>query len=173
MQLLVGVILALLSTVRSMTVGSPVCRSSVTVRAPHLKMGLLDDLSAASRYLPIQQMIDQRIAKVSQIFMGSGQSRCSPDRSLTFDEARELFERWKVEIDNDPEKFAQYAIQYSDDVDSAGKGGDLGYCTRLKQLPPQLDDVVFVKDPIPGVYGPIGSPKGLHLIYLFSCREPK
>ena len=52
------------------------------------------------------------------------------------------------------------------------KGGDLGYCTRLKQLPRQIDDVVFVKEPVPGVYGPIGTKQGLHLVYLHSCGEP-
>ena len=43
---------------------------------------------------------------------------------------------------------------------------------RLKQLPPQLDDVVFVKDPVPGVKGPLVSRQGLHLVYLHSCGEP-
>ena len=26
--------------------------------------------------------------------------------------------------------------------------------------------------PVPGVYGPVGSTQGLHLVYLHSCGEP-
>ena len=91
---------------------------------------------------------------------------------MSIDEARAQFEEWKAEIDGDPDKFAEVAKRVSDDETTREKGGDLGYCTRVQQLPPQIDDVVFVKDPMPGVYGPIASVQGLHLIYLFSCGEP-
>ena len=91
---------------------------------------------------------------------------------MTIDEALAQFESWKQEIADDPEKFAEIAREHSDDEESAPNGGDLGFVTRVKQLPPQLDDVVFVKNPVPGCYGPVKSKKGIHLVYLHSCGEP-
>ena len=124
-----------------------------------------NDLKSAAQHLPIQQMLDQRVAKVSQILM-------KPGGPMAYADAVALFERYKQEIGGDPEKFADYARAHSEDEASAAKGGDLGYVTRANQLPPQLDEVVFVKEPQPGVYGPIGSKRGLHLIYLESCGQP-
>jgi hypothetical protein len=128
-------------------------------------MGMFDDLKRAAGALPIQQMIDQRVAKVSHILM-------KPGGPMTIQEARAQFDEWKAEIGGDPEKFAEVARRVSECEVSREKGGDLGYVTRLKQLPLQLDEVVFVPNPVPGVYGPIGSTKGLHLVYLHSCGEP-
>jgi hypothetical protein len=128
-------------------------------------MNFFDGLKKATQHLPIQQMIDQRVAKVSHILM-------KPGGSLTIEEARAQFEAWKTEIGGDPDKFAEVATRVSECETSKEKGGDLGYVTRLNQLPPQLDEVIFVSDPVPGVYGPIASKRGLHLIYLFSCGEP-
>jgi len=128
-------------------------------------MGLLDGFAEATKHLPIQQMIDQRVAKVSHILM-------KPGGPMTIEEARAQFEEWKGEIGGDPDKFAEVAARVSECEKSKEKGGDLGYVTRLNQLPPQLDEVIFVSEPVPGVYGPIATKQGLHLVYLFSCGEP-
>jgi hypothetical protein len=137
-------------------------RAPVSTRARVLvSMGLLDDIADKARYLPIQQMIDQRVASVSQILMKTG-------GPLTAQEAFAQFDAWKEEIGDDPDKFDAVAREHSED-DSPGNRIT---ATRLKQLPRQVDDIVFVKDPKPGVYGPIPTSKGLYLIYLHFCGDP-
>ena len=49
---------------------------------------------------------------------------------MSIDEARAQFETWKMEIGDDPEKFAEYARAHSEDEKSASDGGDLGWVTR-------------------------------------------
>jgi peptidyl-prolyl cis-trans isomerase D len=90
----------------------------------------------------MSQMTDQRVARVSTIVIPF-------DTEKTLDEAYACFEAWKVEIGSDEEKFAEVARRESEDPASAPSGGDLGYVTRARQLPPQLDDVVF-RDQKPG-----------------------
>lgn len=140
-------------------------RQPGVLRSPSPTMNFFDGIKKATQHLPIQQMIDQRVAKVSHILM-------KPGGSLTIEEARAQFAAWKDEIGGDPDKFAEVAARVSECEKSKEKGGDLGYVTRLNQLPPQLDEVIFVSEPVPGVYGPIASKQGLHLVYLFSCGEP-
>ena len=156
--------LLLLGGATALHVGPRAVRSPGAARSVST-MGLLDGFAEATKHLPIQQMIDQRVAKVSHILM-------KPGGSMTIEEARAQFEAWKVEIGGDSDKFAEVARRVSECEQTSEKGGDLGYCTRLKQLPRQIDDVVFVKEPVPGVYGPIGTKQGLHLVYLHSCGEP-
>jgi len=130
-----------------------------------LSMGLFDDIARATMHLPVQQMIDQRVARVSHILM-------KPGGTMSITEAKAQFESWKEEIGGDEAKFAECARLNSEDEETKARGGEIGWVTRLKQLPPQLDEVVFVKDPVPGVYGPVGSKEGLHLVYLHYCGEP-
>ena len=90
----------------------------------------------------MSQMSDQRVAHVSTILI-------SFDTEKTLDEAYACFETWKAEIGDDPDKFAEVARRESEDSASAPNGGDIGFVTRARQLPPQLDDVVF-RDQKPG-----------------------
>merc|ERR1719240_71947 len=114
-------------------------------------------------------MTDQRVAHVSTIVIPFNTEK-------TLDEAYACFEAWKEEIGDDPTKFAEVARRESEDPASAPNGGDIGIVTRARQLPPQLDDVVFRDqkpgEERPGVYGPIGTTNGLELIYLHYCGEP-
>lgn len=118
----------------------------------------------------IGQMTDPRVAMVSHILLKSG-------TALPLEEAMANFDAWKVEIGSDPEKFAAVAIRESECEETASSGGDLGIVSRSRQLPPQIDDVVFRDQPKgeekPGVYGPIATTSGLHLIYLHFCGEPQ
>lgn len=90
----------------------------------------------------MSQMTDQRVARVSTIVIPFNTEK-------TLDEAYACFEAWKEEIGGDEAKFAEVARRESEDPASAPNGGDLGYVTRARQLPPQLDDVVF-RDQKPG-----------------------
>ena len=165
--LLVGCACGLKLPVAGVTT-APVASSGVLAapsRSGSPTMNLFDGFKKATQHLPIQQMIDQRVAKVSHILM-------KPGGPMTIEEARAQFEEWKGEIGGDPDKFAEVAARVSECEKSKEKGGDLGYVTRLNQLPPQLDEVIFVSEPVPGVYGPIATKQGLHLVYLFSCGEP-
>jgi len=137
-------------------------RQHVTApRAPAVALGLFDNLANVAKNLPIQQMIDQRVAAVSQILM-------KPGGPMTIEQAYAQFDAWKQQIGDDPDTFERVAQEHSED----DQGGKKFFATRLKQLPPQLDDVIFVDDPQPGVYGPIASKQGLHLIYLHYCGDP-
>jgi len=144
---------------------SPVARhataASIAHRAPAVSLGLFDNVANAVKYMPLQQMIDQRIARISQILMKTG-------GPMTAEQAFAQFDEWKAEIGDDPEKFTEVARRVSED----DKKGEQFIATRLMQLPRQLDDVIFVRDPKPGVYGPIASKQGLHLIYLHFCGDP-
>mmetsp|Transcript_3190 Transcript_3190/g.6881 ORF Transcript_3190/g.6881 Transcript_3190/m.6881 type:complete len:90 (+) Transcript_3190:388-657(+) len=69
----------------------------------------------------------------------------------------------KAEINNDPEKFAEYAKEYSSCRTSA-KGGDLetfGPGMMVKQF-----DQVCFEEKVGIVHGPISSAYGEHLILL-------
>merc|ERR1712118_284643 len=89
--------------------------------------------------------------------------------TLPLEEAKALMESWKAEIGLDREKFAEKAKAESH-CPTAAKGGDLGFVVR-SACSQQFNEVLFEKD-VPGVYGPITTPAGLHLIYVASCRDP-
>ena len=111
----------------------------------------------------LKQMQDQRVAHLSHINLAPG--LCT----LPLPDAIALMKEWKTEIADDLEKFEARAKSDSHCL-SAADGGDLGYVTRQK-LSQQFDDILYQEEP-GKVYGPITTPKGLHLIYLHSCREP-
>ncbi len=61
--------------------------------------------------------------------------------------------------------FAELAKQYSDDEQSAQKGGDLGYFKRGAMVK-TFEDAVFAIDSIGGLAGPVESEFGFHIIRL-------
>jgi hypothetical protein len=134
---------------------------SLRTRTVAPSMGIFDTVGNVIKYSPLQQMLDQRIARLSQILIKYGGSQ-------TAEEAYAQFDAWKAEVGDDPAKFEAIAKIHSEDDNK----GEQFIATRLMQLPPQLDDVIFVKDPKAGVYGPIASKQGLHLIYLHFCGDP-
>ena len=85
-------------------------------------------------------------------------------------ECYELLSAWKERIDNDPEKF-DILVRERSECASRDRGGDLGVVTPLTRgrLAREFTDVVFLDDgevAQPGVYGPIETSQGLHLVYV-------
>ena len=92
-------------------------------------------------------------------------------------------EDWKVDIDNSPVKFAEYAARYSE-CPSSSSGGDLGEFGPGTMVKP-FNDVVFDKKSPDGgnsssssylydvgvVHGPIRTQFGYHLIYIRDRTE--
>ena len=111
----------------------------------------------------LQQMQDQRVASASHIVLAP--VKCT----LPLEEAKELLRTWKEEIGMDREKFAARAKTDSH-CPTAASGGELGFMVRAN-LGEQFDDIMFGEEP-GKVYGPIMTPKGLHIIMVHSCREP-
>ena len=66
--------------------------------------------------------------------------------------------------------FGELAMDYSEDPESAPRGGDLGFVpvSRLKQAPPQLRDAVLNK--APGTVN-VASGGGAHTIVLVVAHE--
>ena len=148
-------------------VGLHVCSRSV----PLLRTGVPPQMTFGGEFMRrMSQMTDGRVAEVSTIVVKF-------DTKMTLEEAYASFEEWKTEIGDDPAKFAEVAKRVSEDPASGPNGGNLGFVTRARQLPPQLDEVVFAAqkpgEEKPGVYGPIGTTNGLELIYLHYCGEPE
>jgi peptidyl-prolyl cis-trans isomerase C len=72
---------------------------------------------------------------------------------------------WKVEIDDSPIKFAEYAARYSE-CPSAQSGGDLGEFSPGTMVR-EFDNVVFDEsNKVGAVYGPVKTQFGYHLIYI-------
>ena len=115
-------------------------------------------------FVNLQQMSDQRVASASHIVLAP--VKCT----LPLEEAMDLLRTWKEEIGDDREKFAEKAKAESH-CPTAANGGDLGFMVR-QNLGQQFDDIMYNEEP-GKVYGPFMSPKGLHLLMLHSCREPK
>lgn len=66
-------------------------------------------------------------------------------------------------------KFAKLAEDWSDDDESADKGGDLGWITR-GQTDPALDDVLF-KMAVDTVRGPVRSRFGFHIVKVTAKKQ--
>jgi peptidyl-prolyl cis-trans isomerase SurA len=99
-----------------------------------------------------------------QIANGTGDDAATPEAA--FAKARMLMERLKAGA-----SFRDLAIGYSEDPESAARGGDLGFVpvSRLKQAPPQLRDAVLNK--APGSVN-VASSGGSHTLVLVVAREP-
>ena len=78
--------------------------------------------------------------------------------------AQALADSLMAEIRNGA-SFAELAKQYSDDAQSAQKGGDLGYFKRGAMVQ-TFEDAVFGIDSIGGLAGPVESEFGFHIIRL-------
>lgn len=97
----------------------------------------------------------------SHILIGPPGSKTG--RGMEQDAAQAKLLELKEEIDNDPEKFAEAAKQYSS-CSSSAKGGDLGEFGPGMMVKP-IDEVCFEGE-VGVVSGPISSPFGEHLVFL-------
>lgn len=98
-----------------------------------------------------------------QIANGTGDDATTPEAAAA--KVRMLMERLKAGT-----SFRDLATGYSEDPESAPRGGDLGFLTvsRLKQAPPQLRDAVLNKTP--GSVN-VASANGAHTLVLVVAHE--
>ena len=112
----------------------------------------------------LMQMQDQRVAQISHVMLRTDPAALN---ERTKGECYELLSTCKEVIGDDAERFAQCARERSECA-SKERGGDLGYLSRAK-MSKQFCDIAFVEE-AGRVYGPIETDKGMHLLYLHSCR---
>ena len=112
----------------------------------------------------LMQLQDQRVAQISHVMLRTDPAALNV---RTKGECYELLSTWKETIADDPERFAQCARERSECA-SKSRDGDLGFLSRAK-MSKQFCDIAFVEEP-GRVYGPIETDKGMHLLYLISCR---
>jgi peptidyl-prolyl cis-trans isomerase SurA len=100
----------------------------------------------------------------AQLANGTGDDATTPEAALA--KARMLMERLKAGA-----SFRDLAIGYSEDPESAPRGGDLGFVpvSRLKQAPPALRNAVLGK--APGSVS-VASEGGAHTLVLVVAHEP-
>jgi peptidyl-prolyl cis-trans isomerase SurA len=98
-----------------------------------------------------------------QIANGTGDDAATPEAAVA--KARMLMERLKAGA-----SFRDLAVGYSEDPESAPRGGDLGFVpvSRLKQAPPPLRDAVLNK--APGSVN-VASANGSHTLVLVVAHE--
>jgi peptidyl-prolyl cis-trans isomerase SurA len=102
-------------------------------------------------------------ARDQQIANRTGDDAATPEAAAT--KVKMLMERLKGGAN-----FGELAMDYSEDPESAQRGGDLGLVpmSRLKQAPPQLQAVVIGKKP--GVVN-VASAGGAHTLVLVVAHE--
>ena len=100
---------------------APAAASSACHHRVALRMGLLDNIQPLSALKgSIERLTDLRVARASHILLKG------------FDDATvQQLESFKSEINNDPDKFKEFAMQHSV-CPSRAKGGDLDFFTRGK-----------------------------------------
>jgi hypothetical protein len=153
------VLLSLLATTDALSIGLRPPSVPASAHRAHIAMrGTLPDhanvprgLVSMNLFQNLAQMRDQRVAGISHINLAPG--KCT----LPLPEAVDLMKRWKEEIADDPDRFAERAASDSQ-CPTAGAGGSLGFVTRGK-LSKQFDDIIFGHEP-GRVYGPITTPAG-------------
>jgi peptidyl-prolyl cis-trans isomerase SurA len=100
----------------------------------------------------------------AQIGNGTGDDATTPQAALA--KVKMLMERLKAGA-----SFRDLAMGYSEDPESAARGGDMGFVpiSRLKQAPPQLRDAVL--DKAPGSVN-VATAGGAYTMVLVVAREP-
>lgn len=99
-----------------------------------------------------------------QVVNGAGDDAATPQEASA--KIQMLMDRLKAGA-----SFRDLAVGYSEDPESAARGGDLGLVpiSRLKQAPPPLRDAVLNKEP--GTVN-VASAGGTHTMVLVVAREP-
>lgn len=93
----------------------------------------------------------------------------SPNPVRDMDQAQALAEQLRGEIESGKLTFAAAAKEYSDDPNSAGSGGDLGWVT-LGDLPPQFGQAIR-NLPVNQLSQPVKTDYGWHLIEVTGKRQ--
>jgi peptidyl-prolyl cis-trans isomerase SurA len=111
----------------------------------------------------IAQMVITPVRE-TQLANGTGDDAATPQAAVA--KVKMLMERLKAGA-----SFRDLAIGYSEDPESAPRGGDLGFIpvSRLKQAPPALRDAVLNK--APGSVN-VASAGGAHTLVLVVAHEP-
>jgi parvulin-like peptidyl-prolyl isomerase len=99
-----------------------------------------------------------------QLVNGTGDDATTPEAAAA--KVKMLMERLKAGT-----PFRELAMQYSEDPETAPRGGDLGLIpvSRLKQSPPALRDAVLNKNPGTATVVPSG---GAYAIVVVVAHEP-
>jgi len=104
---------------------------------------------------------------VSHILIGPPESKSG--RGMEQGEAQDKLQELKLEINDDPDKFAVAAREFSSCRASVQAGGDLGEFGPGLLVKP-IDQVCF-NDEVGVVHGPISSPFGEHLVLVRERKE--
>lgn len=144
-------------------------RTSETLLATKVKLHVQDRLATGT---PTPQQLREYVASrnqptssVPEIRAAHIVFRATPDMSAqAVEDARQRAERTLGLIKNGL-NFEQAARQYSQDRNTAARGGDLGYFTRGKMYP-EFDAAAFSLQP-GQVSGAVRTPVGYHIIKVF------
>ncbi len=101
-------------------------------------------------------------AQVSHIFFKAPDTAPVADRSKAFAAAKDV----KKQLDNGAD-FADLARKYSQDAESAARGGDIGAVIHGMGLPPEFEKQAFAL-PVGQVSAPFETPLGYHIIKVMS-----
>ena len=101
-------------------------------------------------------------ASASHILIGPSGSKTG--RGMEQDDATAKLLELKAEIDNDPEKFAAAAKEFSS-CRTSKDGGNLGEPFGPGMMVKQVDEICFEKE-VGVVHGPISTPYGEHIVLL-------
>jgi peptidyl-prolyl cis-trans isomerase C len=138
-------------------VGMP---TSTTVRTP----SWTSTTTSTTLYLDPISMIRHFGKKVTASHILIGPSTSITGRGMIKQEAVAKLMQLKEEINDDPDKFAQAANEYSSCRATNTKGGDLGEFGPGIMVGP-FDTVCFEEE-VGKVHGPVTTPFGEHLIYI-------
>lgn len=105
--------------------------------------------------------------QASHILLSIPATASDEERAAVQQKAEDLLNQIKQE----PERFTEFAAQYSDDPGSANQGGDLGFFGRGVMVK-AFEDEIFQMQPNE-IRGPIETDFGLHIIKLVAIKEAK
>lgn len=100
--------------------------------------------------------------KVSASHILIGPAESVTGRGMKQDDATAKLLELKTEIDNDPEKFAEIAKEFSS-CRTSSIGGDLGEPFGAGVMVDSIDKICFEQE-VGIVHGPVSSPYGEHLV---------
>lgn len=106
-----------------------------------------------------RELIGERI-RLSHIFIKVSEDASFLENNTAFEKAKEI----KAKLERPGGDFYELAVKYSDDEESAPKGGDLGYILR-DMLPAEIEKKAFEMR-VGETAGPIKTKFGYHIIRL-------
>ncbi len=144
-----------------LTVGSGTLPESIAEKGLHLSVGgISDPIATPLGYAVLKRLPLMRISHITIGYAslpGSTQTR-------TRAEADELAAHIHADLLSGAKTFVDQAFQYSDDLGTAGRGGDLGSFDEKSPLMPQIRKVATALKP-GQLSAPFDSPLGIELVW--------